>query len=131
MTDMPHQVQVLERSRAEEEIAMPRKVRLQPKVCDIQTLLQRDAAQISLHGGFSREEIRLIYHAIECGGAVGRRARDFLQVANNRLVYAIALRYQHRGLDLEDLVQEGHIGLMRAIERFDLAQGTRFSTYAV
>ncbi len=52
-------------------------------------------------------------------------------VANGRLVVALARRYQHRGLPLDDLVQEGAVGLLRAVDLFDPARGYKFSTYAV
>ena len=60
----------------------------------------------------------------------GRRARDRLAAANLRLVVSIACRYQGRGLSLADLIQEGNLGLLRAIEKFDYRLGNRFSTYA-
>ena len=58
------------------------------------------------------------------------RARERLIASNYRLVASIALRYQNRGLPMEDLMQEGLIGLMRAAEKFNRARGCRFSTYA-
>ncbi len=57
-------------------------------------------------------------------------ARERLIVCNLRLVVATAKKYQHRGLDMADLVQEGTIGLMRAVGKYDPARGNRFSTYA-
>lgn len=59
------------------------------------------------------------------------RARDRMVLANLRLVFSLARRHHQGGGDLEDLVQEGTIGLIKAVERFDPSRGYRFSTYAV
>ncbi len=61
----------------------------------------------------------------------GDAARAAFVAANQRLVVAVARRYQQRGLPLDDLVQEGTVGLLRAIDLFDPARGYKFSTYAV
>ncbi len=67
---------------------------------------------------------------LEQVAAEGRRAKDHLLVSNLGLVNFIAKRYTGRGLELPDLIQEGNIGLIQAVERFDHTKGTEFSTYA-
>jgi len=62
--------------------------------------------------------------------AVGECAREELIIANTRLVVSIAKSYQGRGLSLADLIQEGNLGLMKAVDRFDPDRGVRLSTYA-
>jgi len=76
--------------------------------------------------GQSPEERRRLEQAI----AEGRAAREHLIKANTRLVVSIAKKYMGRGVPFLDLIQEGNLGLMKAVEKFDYQRGYRFSTYA-
>jgi len=75
------------------------------------------------HSNLSVAELKQALHH-------GRRARDRMIQANLRLVVAVAKKYQQRGMELLDLVQEGTLGLERAVEKYDPTRGFRFSTYA-
>ena len=79
--------------------------------------------QLARDCGIKPSELRLALHQ-------GRRAKERMIQANLRLVVAVAKKYQPRGLDLLDLVQEGTLGLERGVERFDPTRGFRFSTFA-
>ena len=74
----------------------------------------------------SEEDRALLQHEVE----IGEEAHKQLVQSNLRLVVAIARRYVGRGMPLLDLIQEGNVGLMRAVERFDYRRGFKFSTYA-
>lgn len=76
------------------------------------------------------EEIELA-QAIKKGGKAGERAKNKLVEANLRFVVSVAKQYQHQGLTLTDLIDEGNIGLIKAAERFDETRGFKFISYAV
>jgi RNA polymerase primary sigma factor len=75
-------------------------------------------------------EVKAIATAINGGVARARRARNAMVEANLRLVISIARRYSHRGEPFLDLVQEGNLGLMKAVDKFQYRRGYKFSTYA-
>ena len=78
----------------------------------------------------AEQEFALAQRLEDVDEAVQNAARQQLATHNLRLVVSIAKRYVGRGLTFLDLIQEGNIGLLRAIDRFDYRQGNRFSTYA-
>jgi len=90
-------------------------------------LEEGQAAQHRLgKNGYDQEERRELERAID----EGKAAREHLIKANTRLVVSIAKKYMGRGVPFLDLIQEGNLGLMKAVEKFDHTRGYRFSTYA-
>lgn len=79
----------------------------------------------------SPEEESELAHEVKLGGVKGKRAKDKLIKANLRFVVSVAKQYQHRGMTLSDLINEGNIGLVKATEKYDETRGFKFISYAV
>ena len=94
-------------------------VRCQQKLIDLQT-----------ETGLTIAEIKDINRRMSIGEAKARRAKKEMVEANLRLVISIAKKYTNRGLQFLDLIQEGNIGLMKAVDKFEYRRGYKFSTYA-
>jgi len=92
--------------------------------------LQRRIAQIEGKTGLAVSEIKEINRRMSMGEARARRAKKEMVEANLRLVISIAKKYTNRGLQFLDLIQEGNIGLMKAVDKFEYRRGYKFSTYA-
>ncbi len=92
--------------------------------------LQRRLIQIEEQSGLAVTEIKEINRRMSMGEARARRAKKEMVEANLRLVISIAKKYTNRGLQFLDLIQEGNIGLMKAVDKFEYRRGYKFSTYA-
>ena len=86
--------------------------------------------EIEAEAGLSISRLRDLYNRVTAGAAKVKKARDLMISSNLRLVVSGAKKYTNRGLQFEDLVQEGNVGLMKAVDKFEYRKGFRFSTYA-
>ena len=91
---------------------------------------QRKIASMSTETGLTIAQIKDVNRRISIGEAKARRAKKEMVEANLRLVISIAKKYTNRGLQFLDLIQEGNIGLMKAVDKFEYRRGYKFSTYA-
>ena len=91
---------------------------------------QRKIGFIAEETGLTVSEIKDVNRRISIGEAKARRAKKEMVEANLRLVISIAKKYTNRGLQFLDLIQEGNIGLMKAVDKFEYRRGYKFSTYA-
>ncbi len=102
----------------EQELTMGRKIQAMVAITNRCSTPKRESPACN----FTKEELKTIH--------LGEKAKNQMITANLRLVVNLAKRYQGKGLELLDLIQEGTIGLTRAVEKYDPTRGHRFSTYA-
>ncbi|MGH8501708.1 MAG: RNA polymerase sigma factor RpoD [Gammaproteobacteria bacterium] len=91
---------------------------------------QKKLLAVEQHAGLAIVDIKDINRRMSIGEAKARRAKKEMVEANLRLVISIAKKYTNRGLQFLDLIQEGNIGLMKAVDKFEYRRGYKFSTYA-
>jgi len=127
-------LRIMKKKSIREGSFRPAKARL--KLKDLEEMdriarnVRRRVGRMEMECGLSSDQIKEAVRAIEKGEAKAKEAKSEIVKANLRLVISIARRYINRGLQFLDLIQEGNIGLMKAVDKFEYQRGYKFGTYA-